>query len=182
MNAANLIAIASFPALLLAGAALPVRAQQPQIPTLQVCNDTSAKGRGVVKIDSRADAQHQGTFEIAVELKCDPKTPGYPAGSIQLSNISMSDSTLQGSIVATSIEQMTSTGKHTPTLYVNGRCKAEGVVGCRFWLMIADNRPTPEKGTPDIVGFLVFNGTGQRVAYGSGPVVKGDLQVAPTAN
>src|SRR6267142_1134785 len=103
MNARNLIAIPVFFTLLLAGAALPVRAQQPQIPTLQVCNETAAKGKAVVKIESRADAQHQGTFEIAVELKCDPKNPGYPTGSVQISNLSMSDSTVQGGIASTSI-------------------------------------------------------------------------------
>jgi hypothetical protein len=96
--------------------------------------------------------------------------------------VNMSDSLAQGTIASTSIEQLTSTGKLSPTLYVNGRCKAEGVVGCRFWLMVANNRPTPDKGTPDVVGFLVFNGMGQRVAYGTGPVAKGDLQVAATSN
>lgn len=181
MKRRNLVAVV-LSTLLLAGVASTVRAQQPQIPTLQVCNATAAKGKGVVKIESRADAQHQGTFEIAVELKCDPKNPGYPAGSVQIRGLSMSDSIVQGTIASTSIEQLTSTGKHTPTLYVNGRCKAEAAVGCRFWLMIADNRQTPEKGTPDVVSFLVFNGMGQRVAYGTGPVVKGDLQVAPTSN
>lgn len=168
--------------LLLAGTAHTVRAQQPQIPTLQVCNGTVAKGKALVKIESRADATHAGTFEIVVELKCDPKNPGYPAGMVQISNLSMSDSIVQGTIASTSIEQLTSTGKHTPTLYMNGRCKAEAAVGCRFWLMIANNRPTSEKGTPDVVSFLVFNGTGQRIAYGTGPVVKGDLEVAPTPN
>jgi hypothetical protein len=64
---------------------------------------------------------------------------------------------------------------------VNGRCKAD-VAGCRFWLMIADNRRGDAKGTPDVVSFLVFNSVGQRVAYGTGPVLKGDLQVSPTPN
>jgi len=167
---------------LLAVAAFEGHAQQPQIPTLQVCNQTVAKGKAQVKIDARVDAQHAGTFDVAVELTCDPKNPGYPAGAVQIANVSMSDSLVQGTIASTSIEQLTSTGKHTPTLYVNGRCRAEGVVGCRFWLMIANNRPSVEKGTPDVVGFLGFDGMGQRVAYGTGPVLKGDIQVAPTPN
>jgi hypothetical protein len=33
-----------------------------------------------------------------------------------------------------------------------------------------------------VVSFLVFNSVGQRVAYGTGPVLKGDLQVSPTPN
>lgn len=162
-----------------AGAAL---AQQPQIPSLQVCNATSARGEGVVKIASRADAGHSGTFRVRLEVKCDP-ADGYPAGSLTLASISMSDSLAQGTITATSFEQMTSTGKHTPTLYVNGRCKAEGVRGCRYWLMIADNKKRDDpKGTPDVVSFLVFNGVGKRVAYGTGPLADGDLEVAPTGN
>jgi hypothetical protein len=176
------IAIVASSALFLAVTAFQGHAQQPQIPTLQVCNTTGAKGKAQVKIEARADAQHAGTFDVAVELTCDPKNPGYPAGAVQIGGINMSDSLVQGTIASTSIEQLTSTGKHTPTLYVNGRCKAEAAVGCRFWLMIANNRPNVEKGTPDIVSFLVFDGAGQRVAYGTGPVVKGDIHVTPTAN
>jgi hypothetical protein len=55
-------------------------AQQPQIPTLQVCNQTRAKGAGTVKIDSRVDPQHTGTFAIRLELQCDVN--GYPIGQI----------------------------------------------------------------------------------------------------
>lgn len=180
MNFKNIVTVALF-AFLLQGVATTVRAQQPQIPTLQVCNQTRAEGKALVKIESRADAQHHGTFEIIVKLQCDPKSPGYPAGSIQISNLSMSDSLIQGTIVSTTIEQLTSTGRYTPTLYVNGRCKAE-TFGCRFWLMIANNRPKPVGGTPDVVSFLIFDGLGRRVAYGTGPVVQGDLQVTPTSN
>jgi hypothetical protein len=93
----------------------------------------------------------------------------------------MSDSIVQGEWESTSIEQLTSTGRATPTLYVNGRCKAERAPGCRFWLMVADNR-RGRQGTPDIVGFLVLDGKGQRVAYATGPVVDGDIEVAPTVN
>jgi hypothetical protein len=166
---------------LLGAVALTAQAQQPQIPTLQVCNDTAAKGRASVKIAARADAQHQGTFDIAVELKCDASNPSYPAGTVQITNLSMTDSVVQGGLASTLIEQLTSTGKHTPTLYASGRCRADGVIGCRFWLLIADNRQGDAKG-PDVVSFLVFNGVGQRVAYGTGPIVQGDIQIAPTSN
>jgi hypothetical protein len=175
----NVTRIAVFSVLVLtAGVAL---AQQPQIPTLQVCNATAARGEGGVKIASRADATHSGSFRVRLEVKCDP-ADGYPAGSLTIAGISMSDSIVQGTITATSFEQMTSTGKHTPTLYVNGRCKAEGARGCRYWLMIANNKKADAKGTPDVVSFLVFDGTGKRVAYGTGPLADGDLDVAPTGN
>ncbi len=175
----NVMRIAVFSALVLAaGAAL---AQQPQIPTLQVCNATAARGEGVVKIASRADSTHTGTFRVRLEVKCDPAS-GYPAGTLTFAGISMSDSIVQGTITSTSFEQMTSTGKHTPTLYVNGRCQADGVRGCRYWLMIANNKRAAVQGTPDVVSFLVFDGTGKRVAYGTGPLADGDLDVAPTSN
>lgn len=176
----NRTAIAAF----LGGALLATfetYAQQPQIPTIQTCNGTQAKGKAIVRIESRADATHKGMFEIVIELKCD--RGGYPGGLVEFSQLSMTDSVVQGTIVSTTIEQLTSTGRVTPTLYVNGRCKAESAPGCRFWLMVANNRPAnTDKGTPDIVSFLVLNGAGQRVAYGTGPVIQGDLDVAATAN
>lgn len=154
-------------------------AQQPQVPTLQVCNETLIQGKAIVKIVSRADASHSGTFTITIEVKCNREVNGgYPAGAFQIGNLSMSDSIAQGAIASMSLEQVTSTGKHTPTAYVNGRCKADRVVGCRFWLMLADNKKPNQRGTPDVVSFLVFNSTGQRVAYGTGPVLEGDIQVA----
>lgn len=155
----------------------PISAQQPQIPTLQVCNQTTATGRGLVKINSRVAAGQTGTFEVAIEMKCDPRD-GYPAGTLQIRAISMTDSTIQGTAASIAFEQVTSTGKHTPTVYLNGRCRAEGVRGCRYWLMIADNRKADDRrGTPDIVSFLIFNGEGVRVAYGTGPVIRGDITV-----
>lgn len=155
-------------------------AQQPQIPTLQVCNTTVAEGGGAVFLAGRQDAAHSGFFKIQLVLRCDPKGPGYPSGALSLS-IDLSDSNLV-QVDATTFEQVTSTGRYTPTAYMNGRCKAfdeagAAVPGCRFWLMVADN-VNPE--TPDIVGFLVFDGTGKRISYGTGPLIDGDIFVAPT--
>jgi hypothetical protein len=157
----------------------PLAAQQPQIPTLQVCNKTQVSGEAEVKIQSRADAAHAGAFKVALSIKCDPA--GYPAGSLRLS-INMSDSTIQGTVSSEAFDQLTSTGKHSPTAYLSGRCKAENVPGCRFWMTLADNRRPDSHGTPDVVGFLIFNGSGQRVAYGTGPTSAGDITVAPTSN
>lgn len=154
---------------------------QPQIPTLQVCNNTKAVGTGTVKINSRADALHTGKFTVTIELTCDVNSQ-YPVGGLKISDISMSDSIVQGTMISTSFEQVTTTGKHTPTLFLNGRCKAEGIQGCRYWLMIADNKNNVAAGTSDVVSFLVFDGTGKRVAYGTGPVVSGDIDVQDTPN
>ncbi len=152
-------------------AAMPARAQQPQIPTLQVCNTTQAEGRAVVTIPSR------GSFQIELRLFCRPGA--YPAGALRL-RLSMNDSQITGPVDATSFDQLTSTGKATPTLYVNGRCRAEKVSGCRYWLFVADNGKIPRN--TDIVGFLIMNGNGQRIAYGTGAIRDGDLSVAPTPN
>jgi hypothetical protein len=179
MNVTRLAVLSALSALALTATA--AIAQQPQIPTLQVCNKTAARGEAGVKITSRADASHTGTFRVRLEVKCDP-ADGYPSGTLTLAAINMSDSIVQGTLTATTFEQMTSTGKHTPTFFVNGRCRAENVRGCRYWLMIANNRRPGAQGTPDIVSFLVFDGTGKRVAYGTGPVAEGDLDVTDTSN
>jgi hypothetical protein len=179
MNGRKLAVLAAFSSLALATVAA---AQQPQIPTLQVCNQTAASGSGTVKIISRADISHSGSFDVKLDVKCDPAL-GYPSGFLSFTNLSMSDSIVQGTINATTLEQMTSTGKHTPTVFFNGRCTATGIVGCRYWLMIADNKAaTDPNGTLDVVSFLVFDGTGKRIAYGTGPLTDGDVDVASTSN
>lgn len=180
---ATIVAVAVW--ICLPSAFTSVYAQQPQIPTLQVCNLTKVNGRAAVKIDSRSDATHLGVFKVAIEVKCDPEGLPYPDGVLVI-GVDMSDSVVQGSVFAQTIEQVTSTGEESPTVYLNGRCTAEavrGVIpGCRFWLMIADNRSGNGRVTPDVIGFLILNGVGQRVAYGTGPVVEGDITVASTSN
>lgn len=166
----------------LALACISANAQQPQIPTLQVCNQTGATGRAFVKINSRSDAVHTGVFSVEIDLRCSSSGTGYPTGTVKIFDINMSDSIAQGTITGTTLEQVTTTGKHTPTVFLNGRCRADNVNGCRFWMLIADNKKEGAEGTPDIVSFLVFDGTGKRVAYGTGPVIKGDITVQPTGN
>ncbi len=92
-------------AMYLMGLSHPLSAQQVQIPTMQVCNQTTVKGKAAVKILSRGDAMHSGVFEVTVDLACIP--PGYPAGSLTINNISMSDSSSNGAITAATFEQIT---------------------------------------------------------------------------
>jgi hypothetical protein len=47
-----------------------------------------------------------------------------------------------------------------PRADMNGRCETGDIPGCRFWMMIADNRAIGV--TPDIVGFLILDGKGNR--------------------
>jgi hypothetical protein len=179
MSASQLRAVSQVGALIACAlVTTSVFAQQPQIPTVQVCNGSRVEGGGMVKLDRRSDAQHQGTFQLKVLVKCG--VPGYPAGGFDL-KVDMSDSLVQGIIRATTVEQLTSTGKHTPAAYLNGRCDAEGVKGCRYWLMLSDNGKPGDR-PPDVIGFLVLNGDGKRVAYGTGPLVDGDIFVEATSN
>ncbi len=159
----------------------PVHAEpQTQIPTLQVCNTTQVSGAGTVQITTR------GTFQIELKLSCPDSETGYPAGALVISAINLNDSAIpiDTTIISTNIEQVTTAGRATPTVYLNGRCEAkqrqEAVIrGCRFWMMIADNRKPDTRDTPDIVSFLVFDQSGNRVTYGTGPLVRGDIRVAP---
>lgn len=175
--------LSSLSALLLALAALTTngaQAQQAQIPSLQVCNETAVEGDGLVFLDQRQDAFHSGIFTIKIQLRCDPGGSGYPVGFVSM-EIDLSDSSLVF-LESEEFEQVTTTGKHTPTAYMNGRCRAfdetgSPVDGCRFWLMVADNGRGE---TPDVVGFLAFDGKGNRISYGTGPLREGDIFVAPS--
>ena len=164
--------------LIVATAAL---AQQPQIPTLQVCNGTKATGGASVHLTARTDALHSGDFTLKISAGCDPAGNGFPGGSIDMT-FNLSDSSISD-LKVTAIEQMTTTGKHTPTMYLNGRCMANaGTVPCHIWLMISDNRQPNSTGTPDVIGVLVVDKTGKRITYGTGPISSGDISVGNTGN
>src|SRR5215472_9353053 len=111
--------------LFLAGPLLVLAQQQPQIPTLQVCNLTGAmavasSGSPQVHIASRTTGGYTGNFNVKVSASCDPTT-GFPVGNMILSGISMSDSKVQGTISSVRIDQITSTGKDNPTAYMSGQ-------------------------------------------------------------
>jgi len=164
-------------------------AQQTQIPTLQVCNLSTNGGPGAVfgnesfNVSERAGGPFTGNFNVSIEVECDPGS-GYPIGSVMISGISMTDSVVQGTIISTTIDQVTIAGKDTPTVWLNGRCTVQGdpagvppPSGCRYWMMLANNNqnanPGPAAATPDIASFLVFDKTGARIAYGTAPALFG---------
>ena len=103
-----------------------VLAMQPQVPTLQTCNKTKVEGRAKVHIGSRSDSERPGTFGIVVEAKCHPRQ-GYPRGKVELIKLNMTDSWVHGVIVATTIDQMTSTGGHSPMAFLSGRCRVRHI-------------------------------------------------------
>jgi hypothetical protein len=180
--------------LLLIGGCAVLSAQVPQIPTLQVCNlapNMLIKSTPTAKVTnlSRVDkVPHDGTFTVSVSMTCDIN--GYPTGTLSISAISMSDSSLQGTITATTFEQLTSTGMATPTAYMNGRCtfpSTTGIIsGCHYWIMLVDNKqsltPVPVPTTPDFISFLVIDKSGKRIAYGTGPVTSGNIDITGTGN
>ncbi|MEC4675266.1 MAG: hypothetical protein VST68_13840 [Nitrospirota bacterium] len=208
----------------IAGGANSVFAMQPQIPSLQTCNKTKVEARAKVYIGSRSDAERPGAFGIVLEAKCHPR-PGYPRGKVELIELNMTDSWVHGVIVATTIDQMTSTGGHSPMAFLSGRCQVRHIgppvveveptgaltetelddvavavdpnilplpspnpfSGCRYWIMLADNQEgdnavgSPQD-TADVVGVLVMNGRGRRIAHGAGPVVSGEVSISPSRN
>ena len=54
------------------------------------------------------------------------------------------------------------------------------MVGCRFWLSLADNDHPNEGDTPDVVSFLVLNAVGDEVAYAAAPVTDSSLSAQAT--
>ena len=153
-----------------------------QISNFHVSDKSKIAGSGkVTLLPNRKDALHSGIFGIRVDVAFDPAVNDYPVGTVRI-EVDLSDS-FKGSAEATSIEQVNSFGKHTPTSVITGRCKVElrepgtAPVGCRFWLLIANNKRPNEPGTPDVVGFVVYDRNGNRVAYGTGPL-EGDVEVA----
>jgi len=165
----------------LVGGAFASESNAPQIPNIFLNNDTKVSGRAVVYIDARSGG-FSGTFRITISAGC--ALPDYPGGRVDMS-IDMSDSSIV-QLRSTTVEALSSTGKHSPTAYIMGRCdvRANNMVfkGCHYWITLADNGTDEKNKTPDIVGFLVLDGYGNRIAYGTGPVVEGDIFVNPTSH
>ncbi len=153
-----------------------------QIPNLHTSNKTAVKVSAQVFIQRRKTGSLTGVFGVKGALAFDPATNTYPAGTLTITT-DLSDS-VNGVFVATSVEQLDTTGRATPTAYATGRCKADigdKGLGCRYWIMFADNKQAKDERTPDVISFLVYDRNGKRVAYGTGPVADGDVAVAPTA-
>lgn len=157
------------------------------IPSLHVSTRSEAKGGAKVFISSRKDAAHSGVFALEMSVRFNPATDPYPSGSFKL-DVDLSDA-LKASFSATSVELINAFGKHNPTVYLTGRCDvhvnehAEAPIGCRYWLMIANNSRNTQEETPDIVGFAIHDRGGNRIAYGTGPVISGsgDIKVVSAA-
>jgi hypothetical protein len=155
-----------------------------QISNFHVSDKSKIAGSGKVAIlPHRKDALHSGVFTVKLDVTFDPAVNDYPVGNVSI-EVDLSDS-FKGSAASTSIEQVNSFGKHTPTSVITGRCKvavqppAASPLGCRFWLLIADNKKAAEQGTADVVSFVIYDRKGDRVAYGTG-ALDGDIVIDPT--
>jgi hypothetical protein len=151
------------------------------IASYSISDKSVIKGEGKVFLSQRSDSVSSGVFKVALRVTFDPATDEYPTGSVKIEP-DLSDS-IRGIIESTTIEQVNTHGKHSPTAVIAGRCKVSGnnspAKGCRFWLLVSDNRGTDE-GTPDIVSFIVYDRTGKRVSYGTGPL-DGNITVDATS-
>src|SRR3954451_11960787 len=124
-----------------------------QISNFHVSDKSRVAGSGRVAIlPRRKDAVHTGVFGVKIEVVFDPAVNDYPTGSVRI-DVDLSDS-FKGAADSTLIEQVNTFGKHTPTAVVTGRCRVSlqesgtAPVGCRFWLLIANNKKKGEEGTP----------------------------------
>ncbi len=149
------------------------------IPAFHVSSKSQAEGTGKVFIDSRKDVASSGTFEFSCFVQFYPATDDYPTGTLKL-KIDLSDS-VKGVFTSTSIELVNSFGKHNPTIFFTGQGKIKTNLsnqpkGLRFWFMIADNGNGQ---TPKITGFAIHDRNGNRIAYGTGALVAGNVTVKP---
>jgi hypothetical protein len=148
----------------------------PSLP-LQVCKDLHVSGKTGGVWESRRDAQHPGRFQLTIDLGC------KGGASVDVRNLEIHAQELAdtdpgvGRVVAADrVEQVASIGPATtPTVFVTGTCHG-GPTGCRFWLMLVDNGSDLVK-APDLVAFLVTDASGERLAYGAGPIGEGDVWV-----
>jgi hypothetical protein len=154
-----------------------------QISNFHISDKSKIDGSAKVALLPHRAGPNSGIFTVRVSVGFDPGAGDYPTGSVSF-DIDLTDS-FKGSAASTSIEQVNSFGKHTPTVVITGRCKvtlADGKppLGCRFWLLVANNKKPTEQGTPDVVSFVIYDRNGSRVSYGTGPVASGDIEIAPT--
>lgn len=157
-----------------------------QIANYHISDKSKISGSGSVSLaPTRQDINHAGTFRVNIDsVSFDPATNDYPVGTVRI-DVDLSDS-FKGTAASTTIEQVNTHGKHSPTAIITGRCRVSSQEadfrGCRFWILIANNRgnTNQQQGVADVVSFIVYDRNGKRIAYGTGPLTAGNIDVAPT--
>jgi hypothetical protein len=126
-----------------------------QIPNLHASNRSKVSADGaIVFIKRRQDGSHSGQFTVTGSLSFNPAADAYPSGSMVI-KVDLNDS-VTGTIAVKTVEPLDTTGRATPTAYATGRCdfKAEPPpVGCRYWIMLADNKRADEEDRNRQFGF-----------------------------
>jgi hypothetical protein len=155
------------------------------IPNLHASTVSRAKGSGKVIISRRKDTVNSGLFSFKLAVKFDSVIDNYPKGSLEITT-DLTDS-LKGVFTATSIEMINSFGKHNPSIFLTGRCdvksseQLEIPKGCKYWVILSGHKKANDNGgSPDIIGFEVHDRNGNLIAYGTGPVISGDIVVLPS--
>jgi hypothetical protein len=126
--------------------------------------------------ESRHDARQSGRFEVTIDLDC--KANGTEIRNLEINPQQLTDTKFNGIVYGRSIDHVASIGQAaTPMVFIAGRCGKPADPpdpNCHFWLMFVDNGERAK----DLVAFLVSDGTGQRLAYGAGPINVGDVSIS----
>lgn len=150
------------------------------IPAFHISDKSKVEGEGTVFIASRVATPISGNFSLKILAQFDPGLHDYPIGGFTL-KVDLSDGAI-GAFKSTTVELINSYGKHNPTIVLTGQCKDSinpDAKGCRYWLIIANNKKRDARETADIVGFAIHDRNGARIAYGMGPVKSGDFEIDP---
>jgi hypothetical protein len=151
------------------------KAQQLSVPQVIACSKQYVGGKMTGSMPNRKDTSHTGEFEVTVDVRCENGTTSV--NNLEIHPANLTDTVLKGTVYTNQVDQLTSLGKAAaPTVFLSGPCKSQDVdiVGCQLWLMLVDNGTSE---TPDIVSFIVVDGMGKRVAYGTGLVTTGDVRI-----
>ena len=160
----------------LAALVLLTPAQAQFLPSPQLCNATQVEGTAEGSVEGR------GTFALTLDVMCQPDgaDTAFPQGTLTL-ELELNDPQFRGPLNAILIESVRTVGRNTPTVYLSGRCEMPGILGCRFWLSVADNDHFNEGDVPDVVNFVALDAQGREVAYLSAPTSRSSVsaQTAP---
>ncbi len=115
-------------------------------------------------------------FDISMAIQFGRQAHDDLRGSI-LVKADLRDS-LKATFTATSIELINAHHNRDQAVYLTGSCKAtteNPPDGLRYWVKVAYDQY--KKDAPECVGFVVHDKNGNRVAYGTGPLVSGSIQI-----
>ncbi len=146
------------------------------IPTFLRPATNRIKGDGKIFIPTRKEEVSSVMFEFSMAIPLVKRANDELGGSI-LVKADLRDS-LKATFTATSIELINAHHNHEQAVYLTGNCKAtteNPPDGLRYWVKVAYDQY--KKDAPECVGFVVHDKNGNRVAYGTGPLVSGNIQM-----